>query len=132
MGRLVDLSSLLVVVLGGGIGAGARFVVATYVSRIYGGLFPMGTFLINVTGSFAIGILMTLFVERPGINPAWRFFLVTGVLGGYTTFSSFEWETLIAWRSGSPLVALGNLVLSVAVGFMGVWAGCALSNRMRL
>jgi CrcB protein len=125
------LNSFLLVVLGGGLGAGARFLVATHVSRLYGGLFPMGTFLINVTGSFLIGVLMTVFLYRPDVNPSWRLFLVTGILGGYTTFSSFEWETLAAWRAGSPTVALANVLLSVSLGFLGVWLGFVLTERWR-
>jgi fluoride exporter len=131
MSRLVSLSGLLLVVFGGGIGAGARFVIGTYVTRLYGGLFPMGTFLVNVSGSFAIGATMSLLLDHPGINPAWRYFLVTGILGGYTTFSSFEWETLTAWRAGSILVALANVLLSVGLGFLGVWLGFVCANRLR-
>jgi CrcB protein len=125
------LNNLLVVVLGGGIGAGLRFLAATYVTRLYSGSFPLGTFLINVTGSFLIGILMTLFLNRPGFNPAWRLFLVTGVLGGYTTFSSFEWETLTTLKGGAPLAAMLNVILSVSLGFFGVWMGSLLMNRAR-
>ena len=125
------LNSLLVVVLGGGIGAGLRFLAATYVTRLYSGSFPLGTFLINVTGSFLIGILMTLFLNRPGFNPALRLFLVTGVLGGYTTFSSFEWETLTTLKGGAPLAAMLNVILSVSLGLFGVWMGSLLINRVR-
>lgn len=71
------------------------------VLKIYSAVFPLGTFLINVTGSFLIGILMMLFINRPGINANWRLFLVTGILGGYTTFSSFEWETFTVLRGGA-------------------------------
>jgi fluoride exporter len=125
------LKSFLFVVLGGGLGAGSRFLAATFVSRIYGGLFPLGTFLINVTGSFLIGVLMTLFLNRPGSNPNWRLFLVTGILGGYTTFSSFEWETLAAWKGGSSLVGLANVLCSVGLGFLAVWIGAMLMGRWR-
>src|SRR5690242_8363390 len=117
------LNGVLVVALGGGVGAALRFLLATYITRLYGGLFPLGTFVINVTGSFAIGVFMTLFLYRSDLNPAWRLFLVTGILGGYTTFSSFEWETLAAWRAGSIVTAMANVLLSVALGFVGVWLG---------
>jgi fluoride exporter len=125
------LNNLFLVVLGGGLGAGLRFLAGTYVTRLYSGTFPLGTFLINVTGSFLIGILMTLFLNRPGFSPAWRLFLVTGVLGGYTTFSSFEWETLASLKGGAPLVALLNVILSVSLGFAGVWMGAFLMSRAR-
>ena len=125
------LNHVLLVALGGALGASLRFLAATYVTRLYSGLFPLGTFLVNLTGSFLIGILMTLFVSRPTLNPAWRLLLVTGVLGGYTTFSSFEWETLAAWKGGAPWVALLNILLSVSLGFSGVWLGFLLTNRMK-
>jgi CrcB protein len=125
------LNNVLLVALGGGVGASLRFLAATYVTRLYSGLFPLGTFLINVTGSFLIGILMTLFLNRPSLNPAWRLLLVTGILGGYTTFSSFEWETLATWKGGAPWIALLNVLLSVGLGFCGVWLGFLLTSRMR-
>jgi CrcB protein len=120
----------LVVMLGGGIGAGLRFLAGVYVTRLYSGIFPMGTFAINVTGSFFIGVLMTFFVSRTGIHPSWRLFLVTGVLGGYTTFSSFEWETFATFKEGAPLVAILNVTASVALGFLGVWLGSLLMNKV--
>lgn len=61
----------------------SRFIFGTFVLRLYSALFPLGTFLINVTGSFLIGVLMTIFLNRPSLNANWRLFLVTGVLGGY-------------------------------------------------
>ena len=115
--------------LGGALGAVARFIVGTFVLKIYSAVFPLGTFLINVTGSFLIGILMVLFLNRPGIHTNWRLFLVTGILGGYTTFSSFEWETLAALQEGARAVAVLNVLLSVGLGLGGVWIGAALSNR---
>jgi len=85
--------------------------------------------LINVTGSFLIGMLMMLFINRPSISPNWRLFLVTGILGGYTTFSSFEWETFAALRSGAGIIAFSYVLLSVVAGLLGVWFGAALSSR---
>lgn len=86
--------------LGAALGGVARYIVATAVSARYGGRFPLGTFLINVTGSFGIGLLMTILTERSTPHPYWRLLLVVGVLGGYTTFSSFEWETFFAAQTG--------------------------------
>jgi fluoride exporter len=123
--------STLFVATGGGIGAALRFWVATLVTRFYPGLFPAGTFLINVSGSFLIGVVMTFFMARPALSPNWRFFLVTGVLGGYTTFSSFEWETLSVWKAGSLATAAANVTLSVVLGFIGVWLGNLLAHHLR-
>lgn len=122
------MSKYLSVLIGGGIGAVLRFAIGTFVLRVYTGLFPLGTFLINVSGSFLVGVLMTLFFSRPAIHPNWRLFAVTGILGGYTTFSSFEWETLTALESGAPMGALLNVVMSVSIGFAGVWLGAVLAR----
>ncbi len=121
--------NLAAVVAGGGIGAGLRFLVATGITRLYGGLFPLGTVLVNITGSFGIGVLMTFFLYRTELNPAWRLFLVTGILGGYTTFSSFEWETFATYKGGAPLIAISNVLFSVVLGYGGVWLGYLLARK---
>ncbi len=123
------MTKYLIVMLGGALGAVSRFIVATLVSQLYTALFPLGTFLINVTGSFLIGLLMVLFMNRTGLNLNWRLFLVTGVLGGYTTFSSFEWEAYSVARGGASVMALLYVLASVVLGFGGVWLGAMLSNR---
>ncbi len=81
------------VALGGAAGAAARFGVAQWAAARWGWAFPWGTLAVNLTGSLAIGLLMTLLVGR-GAEPYWRLLLVTGFLGGYTTFSAFSYETL--------------------------------------
>lgn len=124
------MSKYFVVMLGGGIGAVSRFIVATLITRLHSATFPMGTFVINITGSFVIGLLMTLFLNRPAIHMNWRLFLVTGILGGYTTFSSFEWEALAALRSGAEGVSFLYLGASVVLGLAGAWLGLLLANRL--
>ncbi|HTU46952.1 MAG TPA: fluoride efflux transporter CrcB [Bryobacteraceae bacterium] len=120
----------LFVMFGGAVGAVSRFILGTLVAKWYPGLFPLGTFLINATGSFLIGVLMMAFLNRPSIDANWRLFLVTGILGGYTTFSSFEWETFAAIRGGAATVAVSYVISSVVVGLLGVWLGAMLSNRL--
>jgi CrcB protein len=118
------------VLIGGGTGALARYIAATFISQRVGGFFPWGTFVINVTGSFAIGVLMTLFSERL-VHPNWRLLLVTGFLGGYTTFSTFEYETLQAARANTRWIALLNVVGSVVCGYIAVWLGSVLVAARR-
>lgn len=120
----------LCVMLGGAFGAVSRFIVGTLIARWYTGLFPLATFSINVTGSFLIGLLMMVFLNRPSIPANWRLFLVTGILGGYTTFSSFEWEMFASLRGGALAIALSYAAASVVVGLIGVWLGAMLSNRL--
>ena len=118
-----------VVLAGAGLGGLARYVAGTWIMAKYGGRFPLGTFVINVTGSFLIGVLMMLFTERLQPHPNWRLFLVVGVLGGYTTFSSFEYETFQAVRDGTNWLAALYVLASVVVGYLGVWLGALLALR---
>ncbi len=106
----------LLVLIGGGTGALARYVAASAIMTRFGGRFPLGTLVINVTGSFLIGFLTTWLTERFQLNPNWRLFLVVGILGGYTTFSSFEWETYMAVRAGAFWTGMLNVVASVMLG----------------
>ncbi len=119
----------MVVLAGAGLGGLMRYVAGTWIMAKYGGRFPLGTFIINITGSFLIGVLMTLFTERLPPHPNWRLFLVVGVLGGYTTFSSFEYDTLQAVRDGERLMALLYVMGSVVVGYCGVWLGALVVTR---
>ena len=105
------------VFVGGGIGSVARFLVASWIGQKWGRSFPLGTLVVNVSGSFLIGFLMTLMAELFIENPQWRLFLVIGGLGGYTTFSTFQYETGKLVIDGELGYAALNLVLSVALGF---------------
>ena len=124
------MTRYLAVMLGGAIGAVSRFAMGTAVTRLYSGPFPLATFLINISGSFLIGLLMGWLLNRPGVDAHWRLFLVTGILGGYTTFSSFEWESLVSLRSGSNSTALLYLISSVVVGLIAAWLGLMIANRV--
>ena len=117
------------IVLGGGTGALARYVAASAIMRRAGGKFPLGTLAINVTGSFLIGFLMTLLTERFKLDPNWRLLLVIGFLGGYTTFSSFEWETYSAVRAGAFWIGILNVASSVILGYAAVALGSMLARR---
>lgn len=123
------MSRFLVVFLGGGLGSLARFLVGTWVFTRWGGRFPFATFLINITGSFLIGVLMTLFTMRVELHPLWRLGLVVGFLGGYTTFSSFEWETYTAAKEGAFGLGLLYVLSSVVAGYAAVWLGAAIMTR---
>jgi CrcB protein len=119
----------IVVMLGAAIGGAGRYALATSLAGSFGGKFPLGTFLVNMSGSFLIGLVMTLLTERWAVHPNWRLLLVAGVLGGYTTFSSLEYETLQAVRRGLPWIAVLNAFGSVIVGYFAVWLGAALASR---
>ena len=119
----------LLILLGGGAGSLARYVAGSIVASRFGARFPAGTMVVNVTGCFLVGLTMTLLTERLQPHPYWRLVLVVGFLGGYTTFSSFEWETYSAVREGGFWIGLVNIVGSVALGYAAVWLGALLARR---
>ena len=119
----------LMVVIGGAAGSLARYLASVAIMNRTGGRFPFGTALVNITGSFLIGLIMTILTERSLVNPNWRLLLVTGFLGGYTTFSSFEWETLGLVRDGSHFLAGLYVVGSVLLGYIAVWLGAAIAGK---
>jgi len=119
----------LLVFAGGGAGAVVRYITGIAIMQRFAGAFPLGTLVINVTGSFLIGILMTLLTQRLEVSPNWRFLLVVGFLGGYTTFSSFEYETIKAVRDGAAGIGVLNVLASVIAGYCAVWLGIVLTAR---
>jgi fluoride exporter len=96
--------------------------------RRFGGTFPLGTLVINVSGSFLIGLLMTLLTEKFQLDPNWRFLLVVGFLGGYTACSSFEWETFTTIRVVGLEAGVLNMILSVILGYLAVWLGATIMH----
>jgi fluoride exporter len=119
----------LLVGLGGFIGANARFVVARLVGAMFETKFPLGTFVINVSGSFLLGVLGTIVAQKvmPG-SESMRLALGIGFLGAYTTFSTFEFETHALFGDGSWLIATTNIVASVFVGLLALRAGVVVAN----
>lgn len=118
----------LLVFLGGGIGAAARHGVNIGAARLLGVNFPHGTLIVNIVGSFLMGLLAAWFAFKAGA--AWsqhaRLFLTTGVLGGFTTFSAFSLDTALLWERGAIWVAIAYVVLSVGLSVLGLVAGLAL------
>lgn len=123
------MNGYIMVVLGGGAGSLVRYLVATAIMTRTGSRFPLGTVFINITGSFLIGLFMTVLTNRLSPNPNLRLLLVVGFLGGYTTFSSFEWETLGLVRDGGWWLGLLNTVGSVTLGYIAVWVGAAIATK---
>src|SRR5437660_9041565 len=123
---------MLMLMLGGAIGTYARY----WLSRWFGGQpwaqsFPYGTLVINVTGSFILGVAAVFILERlPPEHQDLYLLIGTGFCGGYTTFSTFEWETLKLVRDGSWPSALYYVLASVSAGFLGVALAVALANLL--
>ena len=119
------MSKLLLIALGAALGANLRYAVSVGAAQRWGAAFPYGTLIINVSGSLLIGVVLAL-AARTGLGAPWRLLLVTGFLGGYTTFSSFAWETYQLAVEGGLGPALLNIGGSVGLGLGGVVAGVAL------
>ncbi|HZS07550.1 MAG TPA: fluoride efflux transporter CrcB [Blastocatellia bacterium] len=123
------MDKIIVVALGGALGAVARYWLGGLLSSRWPMQFPLGTFVINVTGSFIIGFFLTLVGQRIAIHPNWRLLIAVGFVGAYTTFSTFEYETLKLLEEGNVLSAALNVFLSLAAGFVAVWLGVILARR---
>jgi CrcB protein len=119
------MKAYLFVALGGALGSVARYWCSGVVARAFGETFPWGTVGVNVVGSFVIGLFATLTGTdgRFLVPGEWRIFVMVGVCGGYTTFSSFSLQTVNLLRDGEHLYAAGNVLLSVALCMLGVWLG---------
>ncbi len=116
--------------VGGGIGATLRYWMGGAVYKFMGTDFPYGTLLVNVTGCLCIGFLMSAFEERFVVQPTLRVFLTIGILGGFTTFSSFSFETIALLRDGSLLRAGVNVLSSVVIGLGATWVGAAMGKLL--
>ena len=113
--------------VGGCAGSIARYMVGNYIGSRLGIRFPYGTFVINMSGSFLIGFILVL-LSRTTASQNWRYLIPIGFIGAYTTFSTFEWETLRAIQEGTPMIGLLNVGLSVVLGFIAVWGGYELGR----
>ena len=122
---------IVLVLLGGAFGTGLRYSLSIFIySRVQEPTFPYANLMINVSGSFLIGVLAELFDSRILVAPVMRVALLTGVLGGYTTFSSFTFETVSLLRDGEFWLATLNVSLSVALGLAAVWLGMRLAQLL--
>jgi CrcB protein len=123
---------MLLVMLGGALGTGARYAISGLVAGAIGETFPWGTMVINITGSFIIGFVFTLTAPdgRLFVSTGTRQFIMTGFCGGYTTFSSFSLQTLNLLRNGEWGAAGGNIFGSVALCMAGVWLGSITASMI--
>jgi fluoride exporter len=116
--------------LGGFLGANARYFLGAYISDRWDAVFPLGTFIINVTGSFILGFFMAYGQDRPWVEPGARLLFAVGFLGAYTTFSTFEYETLRLIQERELLFAMLNILGSVLSGAVAVFAGFVVGELL--
>jgi CrcB protein len=119
---------LLLVGLGGFIGSIARYLTVSVMTKLFPSTFPYGTFAVNIIGCFVIGVFFGLSERFAWLTPPWRFFLMTGLCGGYTTFSSFAYENMALLQTAEyrtfALYTLGSL----SVSLLAVWVGITLTK----
>jgi CrcB protein len=118
------------IAIGGVLGCWARFAQTNLVQAVYGRDFPFATMSINVIGSFLMGFLFIETVERLTLSPVLRTAILTGALGGYTTFSTFEMETLLLAEGGELLKAALYAALSVGLGFLAAFGGAYIARNL--
>ncbi len=120
----------LMIALGGALGSMARFAAVAYVTPMINFRFPIGTFIVNLTGSLLIGVAYVLLIERAALPGEWRLFFITGILGGFTTFSAFSLEMLQLWQEGHVLVSMVYATSSVALGLFFVFIGTQVAQKL--
>ena len=114
----------LLIFVGAGCGGVLRYWISNITYGFLGRQFPYGTLIVNVSGCFLMGLLFVLLLERfNGVGPQLRSLLLIGLLGGYTTFSSFSIETLNLFENGAPLTGLANILLSITLCLAATWLG---------
>ncbi|MBK8919932.1 MAG: fluoride efflux transporter CrcB [Saprospirales bacterium] len=124
------LKSLIIIGTGGFLGSIARYLTAIYVARQCTTLFPYGTLIANALGCFLIGIFYALAEKGDVLSPEWRIFLTTGFCGGYTTFSSFSYESIQLFQNGEFFNLTLNILLSVTAGITATYFGIILIKSM--
>ena len=124
------MKALLFVAMGGAVGAMLRYGISSGIYTWFGRSFPYGTLLVNVLGSFAIGLLSILLIEKFDVPHEVRLSLVVGVLGALTTFSTFSWDTLDLMQQGMMQKAYINVLLNVVVCIGAAWIGASWAKTM--
>lgn len=126
--RNVAVTTMLVIALGASIGANLRYALSNWAAQQWGTTFPYGTMMVNILGSCAIGLILGLATTRIALSVPWRLLLVTGLLGSFTTFSTFSYETYGLLVEGSWLSAGLNILSSVGIGLIGVFLGVGVAR----
>jgi CrcB protein len=124
------LQKYLLIALGGALGSIARYWVGSTIAGRMGIRFPYGTLIVNITACVVIGFSLTYMGKRADLNPAWRYLIPIGFIGAYSTFSTYEWETLATMRAGAFFLAGLYAATSLVLGLAAVWAGSLLAEAV--
>jgi fluoride exporter len=126
----IALQKYLLIAIGGALGSIARYWVGSSIAGRMGIKFPYGTLIVNITACIIIGFTMTYLGKRAELSPAWRFLIPVGFIGAYSTFSTYEWETLSSMRAGAFAIAALYAVGSFVLGLAAVWCGTLLADAV--
>ncbi len=124
------MNRYLLIALGAALGANARYLVGVWAADRFGADYPYGTLIVNITGSFILGFLLSLTTERLALSPELRFLLAVGFLGSYTTFSSYAVETLNLWREAGFWYGVRNVLLNNGVGLVFTLLGTYVARLL--
>ncbi|UCB54064.1 MAG: fluoride efflux transporter CrcB [Thiotrichales bacterium] len=124
------MKALIFIAVGGAVGAVLRYLTSVTVYAFMGRGFPYGTLFVNVSGSMLMGLLSVMMLERLDLGPEWRAAVLVGVLGSFTTFSTFSIETLNLLEQGEVVRATANIVLSVLLCLVAVWSGVLIGRQL--
>jgi CrcB protein len=124
------LQKYLLIAVGGALGSIARYWIGSTVAGRMGTRFPYGTFVINLTACLIIGFSLTYLSKRVELNPAWRYLIPVGFIGAYSTFSTYEWETLSTLRAGAFALAAFYALGSLVLGLVATWLGVVLADTV--
>ncbi|GAA4079974.1 fluoride efflux transporter CrcB [Flavobacterium cheonanense] len=122
------LKTILYIAIGGAIGSVLRYLTSVFVNKYWANHFPLATFITNVLGCFLIGLLIGILEKNNLANSNLKWFLITGICGGYTTFSTFGFENYTLFQNNNSLLAFGYITLSVLLGIFAVWLGLFVSK----
>lgn len=126
----MNLKQYLLVALGGALGSMLRYFIGTAMGERSGLRFPLGTLAINVSACFLIGLSMEYLNRHAGLSPAWRFLIPIGFIGGFSTFSTFEWEVWSSFMSGAFWIGIAYVTISLVVGMIAVAAGTSTGRAL--
>jgi len=124
------VGNVIAVAMGGAVGAVMRFGVGTGIANLLGRAFPYGTMVANVLGCLTMGVLYVVMLERMAVAPEWRAALQVGMLGAFTTFSTFSIETLLLIENGETVKAVLNIVLSLGLCLSAAWLGMLMGRQL--
>lgn len=122
------MDKILIIALGGSLGAILRYLIGLYSAKLLGTTFPYGTLIVNVVGSFVLSFFMVLFLEKLSMDPLWRLFVAVGFCGSFTTLSSITYETISIFIEGDYLRAILNISLNFILPFFSAIAGIILAK----